>query len=291
MERIYGGELFDRIVRKQHYSELEARELARTLLNAIKYMHDRNIVHRDLKPENLLMTSESNDADVKIVDFGFATISDGCNLNKYCGTPGYMAPEILKKDNYGKPVDLWAFGVILYILICGYPPFYGHNDREMNAMVVSGRFEFHTDMWQHVSYDAKHLIAHLLLVQSRARYTVEQALEHKWIKEEDKVLEKIPLTRGQTEMRKFQIRRKLRAGFRAIHMITRMQNLSKRNAIDMLLPSPPQSIDGDDGGYGGKPSRRTSSSIPSYFDDIESTEDGVDVNNPTGVMPPAPPMV
>jgi serine/threonine protein kinase len=205
-----------------------------------------------------------------------------------------MAPEILKKDNYGKPVDMWAFGVILYILICGYPPFYGHNDREMNKMVVSGRFEFHTDMWQHVSYDAKHLIAHLLLVQSRARYTVEQALDHKWIKEEDKVLEKIPLTRGQTEMRKFQIRRKLRAGFRAIHMITRMQTFSKRNAIDMLLPPSPPSTDESDnssGNNGRRPNRRTSSSIPSYFDDIESTEDGVDLNNPTGVMPPAPPMI
>lgn len=114
LEKVDGGELFDRIVRKTHYNELEARQLVRTILSGIKYCHDRNIVHRDLKPENLLMVSKNDDADVKIVDFGFAAKVKGMSLSKQCGTPGYVAPEILENKLHG------SYKFIFYYLIYAY---------------------------------------------------------------------------------------------------------------------------------------------------------------------------
>ncbi|KAJ1402431.1 kinase-like domain-containing protein, partial [Ochromonadaceae sp. CCMP2298] len=120
MEQVQGGELFDRILKKKHYTEKEARDLVVVLVG---HCHDNRIAHRDLKPENLLMTSKEDDADLKLVDFGFAARCEGNSLTNQCGTPAYVAPEIVRKQPHGVGVDMWSFGVILYILLCGYPPF------------------------------------------------------------------------------------------------------------------------------------------------------------------------
>lgn len=112
LEYLDGGELFDRIVKKTYYSEKEARDLVFTVLKAIKFCHDQHIVHRDLKPENLLLASKSDDSDIKLADFGFATYAEGLTITSQCGTPGYIAPEILKSKPYGKlPVPV--FSVVL----------------------------------------------------------------------------------------------------------------------------------------------------------------------------------
>jgi serine/threonine protein kinase len=241
MELITGGELFDRIVRKTCYKEAEARQLARTLLGAIKYMHDNNIVHRDLKPENLLLTSEKNDFDIKVVDFGFATEVDGDNLRAHCGTPGYIAPEILKDLPYGKSVDMWSFGVILYILLGGYPPFYDKNQQLLFRKIMKGAYVFHPEYWQEVSDEGKDLIRKLLVVDVPSRLTVEQALAHPWFAGEEELLQKRVLTYGLSELRKFTARRKLRAGIRSVLALKRMQTLAsaslRERQMEMALSS------------------------------------------------------
>lgn len=242
MELITGGELFDRIVRKTCYKEAEARQLARTLLGAIKYMHDHNIVHRDLKPENLLLTSDKNDFDIKVVDFGFATEVDGENLRAHCGTPGYIAPEILKDLPYGKSVDMWSFGVILYILLGGYPPFYDKNQQLLFRKIMKGAYVFHQEYWQEVSDEGKDLIRKLLVVDVPSRLTVDQALSHAWFAGEEELLQKRVLTYGLSELRKFTARRKLRAGIRSVLALKRMQSLASASLRERSLASAMTSI-------------------------------------------------
>lgn len=244
MEYLDGGELFDRIVKKTCYNEKEARDLVRILLNSIKYLHDKNIVHRDLKPENLLMTSKEDDASVKLADFGFAVIADGFSITNQCGTPGYIAPEILENKAYGKsnisssisftsliiytigkPVDMWSFGVILYILLGGYPPFHDDNQRALFRKIIKGEYQFHPDYWNTVSEDAKDLIRGLLTVDMKKRLTVDQALAHPWLKTADSELAARNLDSNLAELRKYQATRKLRAGVKAVIAINRMKNL------------------------------------------------------------------
>ena len=182
MELIHGGELFDRITKKTYYSENDAKELCRIILSAIKHCHDKQIVHRDLKPENLLMAKENDDADVKLVDFGFAEhCTDGRSLSGQMGTPMYMAPEIWSDQKYGKPVDLWAFGVITYILLAGYPPFSDDNRARLVAKITKAQFAFHEQYWGEVSAEAKDFITKLLVVDPNARMNVDQALAHRWV--------------------------------------------------------------------------------------------------------------
>jgi serine/threonine protein kinase len=151
-ELMDGGELFDRIVKKTYYNEKEARDLIRILLFAIKHLHDQDIVHRDLKPENLLLASQKDDADIKLADFGFAARVEGYNsLKTQCGTPGYVAPEILKNETYGKAVDMWSIGVITYILLGGYPPFHDENQAMLFRKIKNAQYQFHPDYWDPVS--------------------------------------------------------------------------------------------------------------------------------------------
>lgn len=151
-ELVSGGELFDRIVKKQQYNELIARDLVKIFLETLDFLHSHGIVHRDLKPENLLLSSPDNDTDVKIADFGFA-IHDTEKLNTVCGTPDYIAPEVCAllefkgtKDQrpcYNSKVDIWSAGVIVFILIAGYPPFFDENRKRLFRKIRSGKFEFH----------------------------------------------------------------------------------------------------------------------------------------------------
>lgn len=245
MECINGGELFDRIVKKTCYTEKEARDLTSTLLKALKYLHDKNFVHRDLKPENLLLTSEENDADVKIVDFGFATEVDGENLTSHCGTPGYIAPEILKDMHYGKTVDMWSFGVILYILLGGYPPFYDKNQQMLFRKIMKGVYQFHEDYWKEVSEDAKDLISKLLVVDPAQRLTVDQALAHPWLQTSDERV----LTRGLSQLRIFQGKKKLRAGIQAIITVNRMKKLVHMSKLAAIPESHEGNEDVDEDQY------------------------------------------
>lgn len=180
-----GGELFDRICRKGSYYESDAADLIRATLSAVAYLHDHGIVHRDLKPENLLFRTPEDNADLLIADFGLSRIMDEEQfhvLTTTCGTPGYMAPEIFKKSGHGKPVDVWAIGVIAYFLLCGYTPFdRDSNLEEMQAILVADYSFTPVEYWRGVSVTARKFINQCLTIDPTQRMTAHAALAHEWI--------------------------------------------------------------------------------------------------------------
>lgn len=180
MELVTGGELFDRIVEKGSYTEKDAADLIRQVLEAVDYMHDQGVVHRDLKPENLLYYSPDEDSKIMISDFGLSKMEDSGIMATACGTPGYVAPEVLAQKPYGKAVDVWSIGVICFILLCGYPPFYDENDANLFAQILKGEFEFDSPYWDDISESAKDFIRMLMCVDVDRRYTCKQALTHPW---------------------------------------------------------------------------------------------------------------
>jgi len=181
MELVTGGELFDRIVEKGSYSEKDAADLIKQVLSAVAYMHDQGVVHRDLKPENLLYYSPDPDSKIMISDFGLSKMEESGVMATACGTPGYVAPEVLAQKPYGKAVDVWSIGVISYILLCGYPPFYDENDANLFAQILKGEFEFDSPYWDDISEEAKDFIRSLMCVNVEHRLTCEAALDHCWI--------------------------------------------------------------------------------------------------------------
>jgi serine/threonine protein kinase len=182
MELVTGGELFDQIVGKGCYPEKEAAQIVRKILLAINYLHDMGIVHRDLKPENLLLSEKSNKAELKISDFGLSKIfSDVEVMKTACGTPGYVAPEVLKRQGYGQEVDMWSLGVITYILLCGYPPFYDQKNAELFKKIMAGRYQFDHPWWDHISDKAKDFVRKLLVIDIKKRINAKDALSHPFI--------------------------------------------------------------------------------------------------------------
>ncbi|XP_051837735.1 calcium/calmodulin-dependent protein kinase type 1 isoform X1 [Antechinus flavipes] len=152
MQLVSGGELFDRIVEKGFYTERDASRLICQVLDAVKYLHDMGIVHRDLKPENLLYYSLEEDSKIMISDFGLSKMEgSGSVLSTACGTPGYVAPEVLAQKPYSKAVDCWSIGVIAYILLCGYPPFYDENDAKLFEQILRAEYEFDSPYWDDIS--------------------------------------------------------------------------------------------------------------------------------------------
>eukprot|EP00612_Vaucheria_litorea_P001493 CAMPEP_0171455420 /NCGR_PEP_ID=MMETSP0945-20130129/2321_1 /TAXON_ID=109269 /ORGANISM="Vaucheria litorea, Strain CCMP2940" /LENGTH=346 /DNA_ID=CAMNT_0011980655 /DNA_START=139 /DNA_END=1179 /DNA_ORIENTATION=- len=218
IEYMKGGELFDRIVAKQFYTEKEARDLCKVLLEAVKYLHDKDIVHRDLKPENLLMTSSNDDASIKLADFGFAKSLNGQTVSTQCGTPAYVAPEILRNKPYGTSVDMWSIGVIIYILLGGYPPFHDEKQARLFRKIRAGSYKFHPEYWAGISSEAKDLISRLLTVDVNKRLTATGAVLHPWILSKDSELEGNNLGKNLEAMRLFNARRKLRGAIKAIIM-------------------------------------------------------------------------
>ncbi|XP_048582772.1 phosphorylase b kinase gamma catalytic chain, skeletal muscle/heart isoform isoform X2 [Nematostella vectensis] len=179
------GELFDYLTEKVTLSEKQTRRIMLSIFEAVDYMHYHNVVHRDLKPENILLDEEIN---VKISDFGFAVeLKEGETLRELCGTPGYLAPEVLQcsmfpdAPGYTKEVDMWACGVILYTLLCGFPPFWHRRQVVMLRNIMNGKYNFSSPEWEDVSNDAKNLIKKLLVVHPKERITASDALKHPWL--------------------------------------------------------------------------------------------------------------
>lgn len=288
MDLMTGGELFDRIVELEKYTEADAAKLIYSITKAIGYCHNLGIVHRDLKPENLLFEDNTATAKLKIADFGLAKILDQKKvMQTACGTPGYVAPEVLMKNGgYTQEVDMWSVGVILYILLCGFPPFYEENNTALFAAIKAAAYEYPSPYWDDISINARDLIDHLLVKYPKKRYKPADILAHKWIVEhcgtptglpklkasataaaattttttaaaaittkaaaaasspaaEAAATTKAPaatkakqkgkeksLDSAQTQMKKFNARRKFKAGVQVVKLAARMQALKRIN--------------------------------------------------------------
>ena len=182
MELESGGELFDYIEERGSYTEKDAAHVIRQVLSAVGYMHSQGIVHRDLKTENLLYHSKDKDSKIMLCDFGVSKISDTGIMTTLCGTSRYVAPEVLERKPYGKAVDLWSIGVITYILLCGYPPFYDENDANLLEQILEGEIVFDSPYWDEISNEAKEFICQLMNIDPDKRPSCEEAKKHAWIK-------------------------------------------------------------------------------------------------------------
>ncbi|GMH55722.1 hypothetical protein TrRE_jg10048 [Triparma retinervis] len=226
LEICAGGELFDRIVEVEHYTENEARFAFSQMTEAVGHCHKVNIVHRDLKPENLLYEGPAPNMTLKLADFGLAQIVTPMkHLHTACGTPGYVAPEILKGKEYGAEVDMWSLGVILYILICGFPPFYEEHTPELFKIIKRGEYDFPEPYWDDVSEEAKDLISKLLIVDPKKRYTAAQVFEHPWMASENQTKEGKPLVHFIGNMKKYNAKRKFKGAIEGVMMANMMKRI------------------------------------------------------------------
>uniref|UniRef100_A0A914GXI9 Calcium/calmodulin-dependent protein kinase type II n=1 Tax=Globodera rostochiensis TaxID=31243 RepID=A0A914GXI9_GLORO len=229
---VTGGELFEDIVAREYYSEADASQCIQQILESIAYCHDNSVVHRDLKPENLLLASRAKGAAVKLADFGLAIEVQGSSESWYgfAGTPGYLSPEVLKKDPYGKPVDIWACGVILYILLVGYPPFWDEDQHRLYAQIKNGAYDYPSPEWDTVTPEAKSLIDSMLTLNPQKRITADQALKVPWICDRSRVASVMHRQDTVDCLRKFNARRKLKGAILTTMIATR--NMSSRNLLN-----------------------------------------------------------
>uniref|UniRef100_A0A8C2L4C7 calcium/calmodulin-dependent protein kinase n=1 Tax=Cyprinus carpio TaxID=7962 RepID=A0A8C2L4C7_CYPCA len=209
---VTGGELFEDIVAREFYSEADASHCINQILESVSHIHQHDIVHRDLKPENLLLASKMKGAAVKLADFGLAIEVQGDQQAwfGFAGTPGYLSPEVLRKDPYGKPVDIWACGVILYILLVGYPPFWDEDQHKLYQQIKAGAYDFPSPEWDTVTAEAKNLINQMLTINPAKRITADQALKHPWVCQRSTVASMIHRQETVECLRKFNARRKLK---------------------------------------------------------------------------------
>ncbi|XP_008204373.1 calcium/calmodulin-dependent protein kinase type II alpha chain isoform X13 [Nasonia vitripennis] len=220
---VTGGELFEDIVAREFYSEADASHCIQQILESVHHCHHNGVVHRDLKPENLLLASKAKGAAVKLADFGLAIEVQGDTQAWYgfAGTPGYLSPEVLKKEPYGKPVDIWACGVILYILLVGYPPFWDEDQHRLYAQIKSGSYDYPTPEWDTVTPEAKNLINQMLTVNPSKRITASEALKHPWICQRERVASIVHRQETVDCLKKFNARRKLKGAILTTMLATR----------------------------------------------------------------------
>ncbi|XP_044258108.1 calcium/calmodulin-dependent protein kinase type II alpha chain isoform X8 [Tribolium madens] len=224
---VTGGELFEDIVAREFYSEADASHCIQQILESVNHCHQNGVVHRDLKPENLLLASKAKGAAVKLADFGLAIEVQGEQQAwfGFAGTPGYLSPEVLKKEPYGKPVDIWACGVILYILLVGYPPFWDEDQHRLYAQIKAGAYDYPSPEWDTVTPEAKNLINQMLTVNPGKRITASEALKHPWICQRERVASVVHRQETVDCLKKFNARRKLKGAILTTMLATR--NFSK----------------------------------------------------------------
>ncbi|XP_045036200.1 calcium/calmodulin-dependent protein kinase type II alpha chain isoform X8 [Daphnia magna] len=229
---VTGGELFEDIVAREFYSEADASHCIQQILESVNHCHQNGVVHRDLKPENLLLASKAKGAAVKLADFGLAIEVQGEQQAwfGFAGTPGYLSPEVLKKEPYGKPVDIWACGVILYILLVGYPPFWDEDQHRLYAQIKAGAYDYPSPEWDTVTPEAKNLINQMLTVNPAKRITAAEALKHPWICQRERVASVVHRQETVDCLKKFNARRKLKGAILTTMLATR--NFSSRSIIN-----------------------------------------------------------
>ncbi|XP_029460086.1 calcium/calmodulin-dependent protein kinase type II subunit beta isoform X1 [Rhinatrema bivittatum] len=259
---VTGGELFEDIVAREYYSEADASHCIQQILEAVLHCHQMGVVHRDLKPENLLLASKCKGAAVKLADFGLAIEVQGEQQAwfGFAGTPGYLSPEVLRKEAYGKPVDIWACGVILYILLVGYPPFWDEDQHKLYQQIKAGAYDFPSPEWDTVTPEAKNLINQMLTINPAKRITAHEALKHPWVCQRSTVASMMHRQETVECLKKFNARRKLKGAILTTMLATR--NFS---AAKSLLNKKAD---------GGKPQ-------------TNSTKNSAGVTSPKGNLPPA----
>eukprot|EP00050_Salpingoeca_kvevrii_P002061 m.186408 g.186408 ORF g.186408 m.186408 type:complete len:463 (-) comp10528_c0_seq1:202-1590(-) len=250
-EFVTGGELFEEIVTRSYYNEQDASLCTLQILSALRACHARNIIHRDLKPENLLLADKTPEAPVKLTDFGLAVkMTDGPSYFGFAGTPGYLSPEVCRRVPYGPAVDVWATGVILYILLVGYPPFWHDDHQVLYEQIKLGDYDFPSPEWDTVTPEAKELIRRMLDLNPKTRITVEEALQHPWIARRQEVAAKIHRQTTLDQLKTFNAKRKLKGGIRAVMTTKRLTTLTSlagkrsgedkvESAVTALIAPPP----------------------------------------------------
>ncbi|XP_069038046.1 calcium/calmodulin-dependent protein kinase type II subunit beta isoform X21 [Lepisosteus oculatus] len=220
---VTGGELFEDIVAREYYSEADASHCIQQILEAVLHCHQMGVVHRDLKPENLLLASKCKNAAVKLADFGLAIEVQGDQQAwfGFAGTPGYLSPEVLRKEAYGKPVDIWACGVILYILLVGYPPFWDEDQHKLYQQIKAGAYDFPSPEWDTVTPEAKNLINQMLTINPAKRITAQEALKHPWVCQRSTVASMMHRQETVECLKKFNARRKLKGAILTTMLATR----------------------------------------------------------------------
>ncbi|XP_035997853.1 calcium/calmodulin-dependent protein kinase type II subunit gamma isoform X22 [Fundulus heteroclitus] len=241
---VTGGELFEDIVAREYYSESDASHCISQILESVNHIHQHDIVHRDLKPENLLLASKMKGAAVKLADFGLAIEVQGDQQAwfGFAGTPGYLSPEVLRKDPYGKPVDIWACGVILYILLVGYPPFWDEDQHKLYQQIKAGAYDFPSPEWDTVTPEAKNLINQMLTINPAKRITAEQALKHPWICHRSTVASMMHRQETVECLRKFNARRKLKGAILTTMLVSRNFSVGRQHTNSAAAASSTASL-------------------------------------------------
>lgn len=238
---VTGGELFDEVVAREYYSEHDASLCMQQVLDSVCYCHKQNVLHRDLKPENLLLADKAKDAVVKLADFGLAVELNTTEPSWYgfAGTPGYLSPEVLKREPYYKPVDIWACGVILYILLVGYPPFWDEDQKRLYAQIKAARYDFPSPEWDTVTSEAKDLIREMLNPNPRTRITAAEALRNPWISNRKTVAPTFHRQETIAGLKRFNARRKLKGAILTTMIATRSRlNLFRNRVSESDLQTP-----------------------------------------------------
>ncbi|XP_035385476.1 calcium/calmodulin-dependent protein kinase (CaM kinase) II beta 1 isoform X12 [Electrophorus electricus] len=266
---VTGGELFEDIVAREYYSEADASHCIQQILEAVLHCHQMGVVHRDLKPENLLLASKCKNAAVKLADFGLAIEVQGDQQAwfGFAGTPGYLSPEVLRKEAYGKPVDIWACGVILYILLVGYPPFWDEDQHKLYQQIKAGAYDFPSPEWDTVTPEAKNLINQMLTINPAKRITAQEALKHPWVCQRSTVASMMHRQETVECLKKFNARRKLKGAILTTMLVSR--NFS---AAKSLLNKK------------ADVKKRKSSSTVQYMPQTNSTKNSI-VTSPKGNLP------
>ncbi|CAM2108646.1 unnamed protein product [Caretta caretta] len=283
---VTGGELFEDIVAREYYSEADASHCIQQILEAVLHCHQMGVVHRDLKPENLLLASKCKGAAVKLADFGLAIEVQGDQQAwfGFAGTPGYLSPEVLRKEAYGKPVDIWACGVILYILLVGYPPFWDEDQHKLYQQIKAGAYDFPSPEWDTVTPEAKNLINQMLTINPAKRITAHEALKHPWVCQRSTVASMMHRQETVECLKKFNARRKLKGAILTTMLATRNFSVGRQTTAPATMSA---ATSGATMGLVEQAKSLLNKKVDVGKPQTNSSKGSAGVTSPKGTLPPA----
>ncbi|XP_010802681.1 calcium/calmodulin-dependent protein kinase type II subunit beta isoform X2 [Bos taurus] len=283
---VTGGELFEDIVAREYYSEADASHCIQQILEAVLHCHQMGVVHRDLKPENLLLASKCKGAAVKLADFGLAIEVQGDQQAwfGFAGTPGYLSPEVLRKEAYGKPVDIWACGVILYILLVGYPPFWDEDQHKLYQQIKAGAYDFPSPEWDTVTPEAKNLINQMLTINPAKRIMAHEALKHPWVCQRSTVASMMHRQETVECLKKFNARRKLKGAILTTMLATRNFSVGRQTTAPATMST---AASGATMGLVEQAKSLLNKKADGVKPQTNSTKNSAAATSPKGTLPPA----